>query len=253
MASLPAEPSWDALHARTASEIALRESLAFVSRWLAPSARILEVGCGGGALAAALIAAGHSLIALDADPERVAEARARGVDARVAEFPKLDTGVVAGFDAVLFTHSLHHVHALDEAVRLARELLRAGGVLLIEDFTWDELPAKTAAWAYAHFDSQREKLQLGPRAWRHEGDPLATWRKHFVEHHLHGAAALRTALAAQFEIASSEPVPYFFRYACMSLGDSPGGREIAEEFLRDERARIARGEIAALGWQIVAR
>lgn len=236
-----------------AAEIALRESFAFVSRWLPPGARVLEIGCGSGALAAALGAAGHAVVALDADPERVEEARARGVDARVAEFPKFDDGAAAGFDAVLFTHSLHHVHAPDAAVHRTRELLRPGGVLVVEDFTWDELPAATAAWAYAHFDAQRERLRLGPRAWRHDGDPLAAWRHHFVEHHLHGAAALRTALAARFEIASSEPVPYFFRYACMSLGDAADGREIADDFLRDERARIARGEIAALGWQIVAR
>ncbi|HEU4429044.1 MAG TPA: methyltransferase domain-containing protein [Myxococcota bacterium] len=237
----------------SASEIALRESFTFVSRWLSPGARVLEIGCGSGALAAALGAAGHRVLAIDADAERVAEAAARGVDARVAEFPKLDGIADAAFDALLFTHSLHHVHALDAAVGRTRELLRPGGTLVIEDFTWDELPAETARWAYAHFDAQREKLRLGPRAWRHEGDPLATWRKHFLEHELHGAAALRAAVAAHFEIVSSEPVPYFFRYACMSLGDAPDGRELAGAFLRDERARVARGEIAALGWQLVAR
>jgi SAM-dependent methyltransferase len=238
----------------SASEIALRESLAFVARWLAPRSRVLEVGCGGGALAAALQAAGHRVAAIDADAEAVARARARGVDAQLAEFPKLGGGATdASFDAVLFTHSLHHVHALDAAVRRARELLARGGTLLVEDFTWDELPVQTAAWAYAHFDSLRERLRLEPRAWRHSGDPLATWRSHFLEHRLHGAATLRAALAAHFEITSSEAVPYFFRYACMSLGDAPDGRELADDFLRDERTRIAQGEIAALGWQLVAR
>ena len=234
-------------------EIALRESLAFISRWLAPRARVLEIGCGKGALAAALGAAGHSVLAIDADGECVAAARARGVDARVAEFPKLEDASAGSFDAVLFTHSLHHVHALADAIRRTRDLLKTGGTLLIEDFTWDELPAQTAAWAYAHFDAQREKLRLGPRAWRHGGDPLAAWRAHFIEHHLHGAGALRSGLAAHFEILSSEPVPYFYRYACMSLADAPEGRELAEEFLQGERARIARGEIAALGWQIALR
>jgi SAM-dependent methyltransferase len=190
--------------------------------------------------------------AIDANAECVADARARGVDAHVAEFPKLEAAA-GSVDAVLFTHSLHHVHALDAAVLRVRELLRPGGLLVVEDFTWDELPAQTAAWAYAHFDAQREALRLGPRAWRQSGDPLATWRSHFIEHHLHGAGALRSALAAHFEVLSSEPVPYFFRYACMSLGDAPDGREIAERFLNDERARIARGEIAALGWQLVLR
>lgn len=237
----------------SASEIALRESLAFALRWLPPCARVLEVGCGRGALAEALGAAGHRVVAIDADAECVAQARTRGVDARVAEFPKFEASLEAPFDAVLFTHSLHHVHALDAAVLRARELLVPGGPLVVEDFTWDELPLSTAAWAYAHFDAQRETLRLGPRAWRHNGDPLATWRAHFIEHHLHGAGALRTALAAHFEVLCSEPVPYFFRYACMSLGDAPDGCEVAERFLNDERARIARGEIAALGWQLVLR
>jgi SAM-dependent methyltransferase len=237
----------------SASEIALRESLAFAQRWLPPGVRVLEVGCGHGALAAALGAAGHRVTAIDADAECVADARARGVDAHVAEFPKLEGVAEASFDAVLFTHSLHHVHALDAAVRRARELLAPGGTLVVEDFTWDELPAQTAAWAYAHFDAQRETLRIGPRAWQDGGDPLATWRAHFIEHHLHGASALRTALAARFATVSSEVVPYFFRYACMSLADAPDGREIAERFLNDERARIARGEIAALGWQLVLR
>jgi SAM-dependent methyltransferase len=231
-----------------AREIASRESLAFVSRWLAPGSRVLEVGCGAGDLAAALVAAGHRIVAIDADADRVAVARARGVDARVAEFPNFRDGA---FDAVLFTHSLHHVHQLDAAVLRARELLNPGGSLVIEDFTWDELDARTAAWAHAHFDAQRETLRLGPRAWRHAGDPLAAWRAHFVEHRLHGAAALRSALARHFEVVSDASAPYFFRYACAALGDARDGRELAEEFLRDERARIQRGEIAALGWQLV--
>jgi SAM-dependent methyltransferase len=233
-----------------APEVALRESLAFVSRWLAPGSRVLEVGCGSGALAAALGAAGHRVVAIDASPERVAEAQARGVDARRAEFPEFREDP---FDALLFTHSLHHVSDLDGAVRRARELLGGGGTLVVEDFTWDELDARTAAWAYAHFDAHRDRLRVGPRAWRHEGDPLTAWRRHFLEHRLHGADALRAALAQGFARVSEASAPYFFRFACAALGDAPGGAALADELLHEERARIAAGEIAALGWQLVLR
>jgi SAM-dependent methyltransferase len=231
-------------------EIALRESLGFVAPRLAARSRVLEIGCGAGELAAALGAIGHRVVAVDANAERVAEARARGVDARVAEFPAFADGP---FDAVLFTHSLHHVHDLDGAVERARELLEPGGVLVIEDFTWDELDARTAAWAYARFDAGRDALRVGPRAWRHGGDPLAAWRAHFLEHGLHGAGALRAALAKRFALASSGEAPYFFRFACASLAGAPEGRALADELLQEERARIARGEIAALGWQLVLR
>jgi SAM-dependent methyltransferase len=233
-----------------AHEIALRESLAFVSRWLAPGARVLEVGCGAGHLAAALGAAGHGVVALDASPERVAEARARGVDARAAVFPDFRD---EPFDAVLFTHSLHHVHDIGGGVARARELLRPGGTLVVEDFVWDELGASTLAWAYAHFDAQRERLRLAPQAFRLAGDPVAAWRKNFVEHGLHGASALRAALGEHFSVVAEGPAPYFFRFACASLGDVPEGAAIAEAFLADERARIARGEIQALGWQLALR
>lgn len=232
------------------SRVALRESLAFVTQWLAPGARVLEVGCGAGDLAAALAAAGHRVVAIDAHPERVAEARARGVDARVAVFPDFRDDV---FDAVLFTHSLHHVHDLAGAVSRARESLRPGGALVIEDFTWDELDARSAAWAYAYFAARRDELRAPERMWRHAGDALATWREHFIEHELHGAGALRSELAKHFAIESDAAVPYFFRFACHSLGDAANGAELADAVLRDERAAIARGELARLGWQLVLR
>jgi SAM-dependent methyltransferase len=233
-----------------AHEIALRESLRFVGGALAPGSRVLEVGCGSGHLAAELDAAGHRVVALDASAERVAEAQARGVDARVALFPDFRD---APFDAVLFTHSLHHLHDLSGGVARARELLRQGGALVVEDFVWDELDARSVAWAYAAFDAQRERLRLGPDRFRLAGEPVAAWRKTFVEQHLHGAAALREALARAFVCERESFVPYFFRFACMTLGDAPDGAALAEAFLRDEAERIARGEIQPLGWQQLLR
>jgi SAM-dependent methyltransferase len=233
-----------------AHQIALRESLAFVSRWLPAAAHVLEVGCGAGQLAAALSQSGHRVVALDSNAERVAEARARGVDARVATFPEFQG---EPFDAVLFTHSLHHVRELGSAVRRARELLKTTGTLVIEDFVWDELGAGTLAWAYAAFGAQRERLRVPPRAFRLEGDPVEAWRKNFVEHGLHRAGALRAALAGEFDVFHEARAPYFYRFACAFLGDAPDGAEIAEAFRRDERQRIARGEIEPLGWQMVLR
>ena len=233
-----------------AHEIALRESLAFVSRSLAPASRVLEVGCGAGVLSAALGAAGHRVVAIDANAEQVEQARSRGVDARLAVFPDFRDDA---FDAVLFTHSLHHVLDLAGAVARARELLRPGGPLVIEDFTWDELDARSAAWAYAYFAARREELRAPERMWRHDGDVLATWRKHFIEHGLHGANALRSELAKHLATESSASVPYFFRFACHSLGDVENGAALAEGVLLDERAAISRGELAPLGWQLVLR
>src|SRR5207244_12358530 len=54
---------------------------------LAPSAgeHILDLGCGDGVLTQKILAAGATVIAVDAGPDMVAAARARGIDARVMD------------------------------------------------------------------------------------------------------------------------------------------------------------------------
>jgi 2-polyprenyl-3-methyl-5-hydroxy-6-metoxy-1,4-benzoquinol methylase len=69
------------------ADVALSKTFHFVMSVLPPSAarplRILEVGCGTGALAARLAEAGYQVLALDSSPAAVRSARARGVDAQV--------------------------------------------------------------------------------------------------------------------------------------------------------------------------
>ena len=50
-----------------------------------PGERILDLGCGDGALTARLVALGCDVVGVDSSPEMVAAARARGVDARVVD------------------------------------------------------------------------------------------------------------------------------------------------------------------------
>jgi 2-polyprenyl-3-methyl-5-hydroxy-6-metoxy-1,4-benzoquinol methylase len=61
--------------------------------------RILEIGCGSAELAESLQAEGMTVVAIDQDPESVATARARSVDARIASWPDFEAG---RFDPVLF-------------------------------------------------------------------------------------------------------------------------------------------------------
>src|SRR6202008_4752207 len=54
-----------------------------------PGERILDLGCGDGVLSEKIVAAGATVLAVDAGPDMVAAARARGIDARVMDGQKL--------------------------------------------------------------------------------------------------------------------------------------------------------------------
>jgi trans-aconitate methyltransferase len=70
-----------------------------------PGERILDLGCGDGVLTQRIVAAGASVVAVDAGPDMIAAARARGLDARVMDGQKL---TFAGeFDAVFSNATLH--------------------------------------------------------------------------------------------------------------------------------------------------
>jgi len=77
--------SWNpdryALNARFVADLGMP-----VVELLAPRAgeRILDLGCGDGALTRKLVTLGCDLVAVDASAEQVAAARALGLDARVA-------------------------------------------------------------------------------------------------------------------------------------------------------------------------
>ena len=74
---------------------------------LAPCAgeRILDLGCGDGVLTEKIVAAGASVVAVDAAPDMVATARARGIDARVVRGQNLTFD--NEFDAVFSNAALH--------------------------------------------------------------------------------------------------------------------------------------------------
>lgn len=96
--------------------------------------RVIDIGCGRGDLAAALVRRGYSVTGIDPQEVALASARARapGADFIACEaraIPARD----GSFGAAVFVNSLHHLPGPDMLPGLAEawRLLRPGGVLLV--------------------------------------------------------------------------------------------------------------------------
>lgn len=88
--------------------------------WLAPAAgeRILDLGCGDGALSESLVARGASVVGVDASPDLVAAARARGLNAIRGDGQSLAPALAGQqrFDAVFSNAALHWMARDPDAV-----------------------------------------------------------------------------------------------------------------------------------------
>jgi SAM-dependent methyltransferase len=186
----------------------------------APPARVLEIGAGSGELAAALGDAGYEVLAIDPAAESAA--------VRAVALQELD-GPAGSFDAAVAVLSLHHVEPLEASCRRLAELVRPGGVLVVDEFDVERFDERAARWLIE---------QRGPDGHHatHEPDELvATLRGH-----LHTWDRVRAALDEWF--TAGEPVrgPYLHRW------ELPPGLRDAEEEL------IAAGRLPATGARVVA-
>jgi trans-aconitate methyltransferase len=90
-----------------------------------PGKLVLDVGCGDGGLTESLAARGAAVVAIDSSPEMVAAARARGLDARLADIEALE--LPERFDAAFSNAVLHWVRDHDAAASAVARHLKPGG------------------------------------------------------------------------------------------------------------------------------
>jgi len=146
-----------------------------------PPARVLEVGCGDGALARALAERGHVVTAID--PRAPAGEIFRAVTLDDFEDP-------GPFDAVVAGRSLHHIHNLTGAVEKLARLLAPGGVLILDEHAFDRLDEPTARW------------------FADRGGVVEAWKDGHAG--LHGYAAMRSELDRRFTERHLEWRPYLY-------------------------------------------
>lgn len=215
--------------------------------------RILEVGCGKGDLAAVLWRDGYSVVAIDVDSDSIAAAQELGVDARVATWPDFEDG---RFDAVLFTRSLHHIHPLDESIRHLTDSLSERGRVIVEDFAYESVDAKTLRW----FDSAVRQLESTPslttnndllRKVLSKTKTLKAWRKNH-ENELHAAGEIKAQLEKTFGRVVSEKTAYFFRYAANAIPVTEKRNALLQAFAKEEETLYKNNSIVALGRRFVA-
>jgi len=175
---------------------------AFLLDALPPRSRVLDVGCGDGALVERLAA--HGLDAVGVDPK--APAHPRLIRERVE-----DASSIGRFDAVCSVMALHHSD-LERVVPTIAALLRPGGRLFVSEFSWEGYDERAAAWVAAHGGSRTVE------DWREEHE------------HLHTGAGVQAALAEVFETLTLTARPYLAR-----MVDQPT-LEREEQRLMDEGA-----------------
>jgi trans-aconitate methyltransferase len=92
--------------------------------------RILDLGCGDGALTARIAAAGATVKGVDSSESMVAAARASGIDAQVTSADALDFD--HEFDAVFSNAALHWMRNQDTVLAGVHRALKPGGRFVAE-------------------------------------------------------------------------------------------------------------------------
>lgn len=238
----------------TPIDVATSETVELVVSSTPSGITLLEVGCGSGEVAARLQQLGYAVSAIDSAATEVRAAQAKGVRARVAEWPHASPLPV---EVIMFTRSLHHIKDLPGAVRAAHRTLVGIRRLLIDEFDFVSVDSATVHWLLSKFadavmrglvrtDVDEFVCRLAAAS-----NPIAAWHDDH-DHDLHGAEAIAHALNTRFTVEINEAVPYLFRYLVPVLWPTEAATTWLRDVLQEERDLGNAGDIVLIGRRFVA-
>ncbi len=132
---------------------------------LGPPGRALDIGCGRGDLAAALIKDGWQVDGVEPSPDACAIARSRGVDALEGTLSTVNLKNES-YSAVIFSHCLEHVADPRQTLQQAADLLAPGGLAIISVPNFESWQRHRFGSAWFGLDLPRHRAHFTAKALR---------------------------------------------------------------------------------------
>ncbi|MDX1554767.1 MAG: class I SAM-dependent methyltransferase [Xanthomonadales bacterium] len=231
------------------SRVDVRHAGEYIIRHCQPGSGILEVGSGDGRLALELSRKGYDVLALDQSPDAIAAMRGLGIDVVESDFLEFDG---TGFDAVLFSRALHHIHDVDRAMTNVEGLISPGGLVIVDDFDLAAMDEPTAIWFYGMASLLSASGVISGLPESIPDDALQYW----LDDHRHEPALLTRremteALERRFQCHHEEACPYLYRYLLGAFTSTQRQSQIVALIHEWEIRLITGGAARALGWRSV--
>ncbi|MBV8760748.1 MAG: class I SAM-dependent methyltransferase [Deltaproteobacteria bacterium] len=158
--------------------------------------RVLEIGCGTGALARMMARRGARVTAIDLAPGMIDLARGRtpghlAIDYRVGDLRRLSP---RGFDVAIAVNTLHHLPLAEGLARMASAVAPGGRVLVVDLFEARgiaELPYNAISWLLRTRETIAHELAAAWAAHRDDALPSLAEIRRVAERALPGAMVRR--------------------------------------------------------------